>query len=535
MYSECLPFTRIPHTTKLFSDYLYNFPRVETFYRRPPQSLSWVKEQAAVISYDDSRRERVASILERQNRAFGSSAKTLESIDRLRRGAYVAVTGQQVGFLGGPLFSILKALTSVRVARQATLAGVECVPVFWLATEDHDFEEVKSAVVQDADGGLHSLAIEAEGAKGASVGSMRVAESSVAVVEEAARLLGDSEVSEWVRDAYRPGESLGTAFAKLFARIFSDSGVILLDAADSELHAIAAPMYAEAIRRAEELDSALLARGRQLHAAGYHEQVKVTESTALVFGTVHGARTPIQRVNGDFLLGKERLSKQELLERIERSPEQFTPNVLLRPVVQDFLLPSIAYAGGPAEVAYFAQVGVVYEILLGRVTPVLPRCSATVVDARAKRLLEKYGMSLEDLFHGPEVVRERIATASLPSDLQGGFAEAGRHLEEALQGVVPPLTKLDPTLVGAAERAGNKIRYQLERLRKRAANAEIRREEIISRHASHLSSSLFPHKDLQERVVTGVSFLARYGTGVLDTLQEAALSGCLDHQIIYLT
>lgn len=534
MYSECLPFTRIPHTTRLFSDFLYDFPRVQQFYARPPQSLSWVTEQARLINYEDERRERVASVLERQNREFGSSARTMESIGRLRRGASVAVTGQQVGFLGGPLFAILKALTAVRVARQATEAGVDCVPVFWLATEDHDLEEIRTAVLQDSDGDLHSLAIEAEGPQGSSVAHLGLAERSLSVVQEAAALLGDSDVAQWVREAYRAGESLGTAFAKLFARVFADSGVILLDAADPELHAIAAPMYMEAIRQAEQLDTALLARGRQLHAAGYHEQVKVTDSSTLLFGTLDGARIPIHRANGDFLIGTERLSREQLLARIEANPEQFTPNVLLRPVVQDFLMPSIAYAGGPAEVAYFAQVGVVYERLLGRLTPVLPRFSVTVVDARAKRLLQKYQMSVEDLFHGPEAVREQISSRSLPGDLQAGFDQATGALEQALQAVIPPLTRLDATLVGAAERTGNKMRYQLDRLRRRAANAELRKDEIISRHARQLSTALFPHKDLQERVVSGVSFLARHGAGILQPLEEAALSGCLDHQIIYL-
>ncbi|HYG99804.1 MAG TPA: bacillithiol biosynthesis cysteine-adding enzyme BshC [Terriglobales bacterium] len=535
MYSECLPFTRIPHTTKLFLDFLYDFPRVQRFYAHPPQSLSWVNEQAAQVDYDSARRERVAAILDRQNRAFGASPKTLESIERFRRGAYVAVTGQQVGFLGGPLFSVLKALTAVRIAVQATQSGVPCVPVFWLATEDHDLEEVKPAVLQDSDGALHTLAIDTEGPQGASIAHIRVAEASAAVVQEAATLLADPEVAQWVKDAYKPGIPLGQAFGTLFARIFSDSGVVLLDAADPELHAIAAPVYMNAIREAGELDSALISRGRELHGAGYHEQVKVTESSTLLFGTADRARTPIQRANGGFVLGREKLELQELLSRITAKPEDFTPNVLLRPVVQDYLLPSIAYSGGPAEVAYFAQAGVVFERLLGHLTPVLPRFSATVVDARAKRILQRYGLGLADLFHGPDVLRQEIASRSLPDELQAKLDGAKRVVSEALENVVAPLTKLDPTLIRSAERASNKMQYQLDRLRRRAASAELRKNEIIERHAERLSTALFPHKDLQERVIAGVSLLGQQGVGVLETLQEAALSGCLDHQIIYLT
>src|SRR5208283_1398336 len=148
---------------------------------------------------------------------------------------------------------------------------------------------------------------------------------------------------------------------------------------------------------------ALLARGKALEAAGYHQQVKVTAATTLLFEVTNGARTVVRRkANGatgaEFQVGHEKLSERQLLERIEEAPENFNPNVLLRPVVQDYLLPTLAYTGGAAEVAYFAQVAVVYEKLLGRVTPVVARFSATVVDAKVQRLLERYGLRLPDLF-----------------------------------------------------------------------------------------------------------------------------------------
>ena len=182
----------------------------------------------------------------------------------------------------------------------------------------------------------------------------------------------------------------------------------------------------------------------------------------------------------------------------------------------------------------FHQVEV-FERLLGHLTPVLPRFSATVVDARAKRILQRYGLGLADLFHGPDVLRQEIASRSLPDELQAKLDGAKRVVSEALENVVAPLTKLDPTLIRSAERASNKMQYQLDRLRRRAASAELRKNEIIERHAERLSTALFPHKDLQERVIAGVSLLGQQGVGVLETLQEAALSGCLDHQIIYLT
>lgn len=543
MQSGCLSFSAIPHTTKLFNDFLHDFPRVSSFYGIPAAfshkgfpsiSPSWLIDESKRVKYGDERRRLVADVLEGQNRSFGASPKALENIRRFREGASVAVTGQQVGFLGGPLFSILKAITAVRLAVEATKAGAECVPVFWLATEDHDFEEIRKAVVQDAEGSLHNVVLEAELLPGAPMSGARLTDAIVPVIEEVARLLGDSEASQFVREAYEPGQTVGTAFARLFARLFAEFGVVLLDASDPELHRVAAPIYKEAAIQAESLEAALVERGKALHAAGYHEQVKVASFSTLLFGIKGGARMPIHRENGSFILGGEKLTREELLARVDSDPAQFSANVLLRPVVQDFLLPTLAYSGGPAEVAYFAQAAVVYERLLGRVTPVVPRFSATLVDARAQRLLKKYDLSLADVLHGPEHTLELIAERSLPSDLQKSFDDAANVVDEALAKLMKPIQTLDPTLQGAAKRAGNKMRYQLNRLRMRAANAEVRQNEIIARHAAHLSTSLFPHKQMQERVIAGVSFLARYGPGLLHTLYACTERGCPEHQVICL-
>ncbi len=539
MSSECLSFSAIPHTTKLFDDFLHDFSRASRFYATPQPVIqtaaSWIPVIAEQIDYPEDRRKFVADILDRQNRELGSSPKAFENIRRFRSGAFAVLTGQQVGFLGGPLFSILKALTAVRLAQEATRAGIEAVPIFWLATTDHDFEEIRNSVVQDTEGALHTVTLQADVPPGAPMSDARLTPAIVPAVEHVAALLGESDVTRFIRESYLPGETVGSAFGKLFARIFAEFGVILLDASDPELNRIAAPMYKKAVIDADAIEGALISRGRELHSAGYHEQVKVTESSTLLFSLSGDARTPIHRINGAFELGKQKLSKDDLLTQIYSHPGSFTANVLLRPVVQDYLLPTLAYSGGPAEIAYFAQAAVVYEHLLGRVTPAVPRFSATLVDARAQRLLKQYRLSVCDLLQDPDRTRELLADRSLPSHLQSAFDNAASSFERSLSGIVGPLQKLDPTLVEAANRAGSKMHYQLNRLRTRAANAEIRRNEIISRHASHLSSSLFPHKQMQERVITGMSFLARYGLPLLHTIYERNASACPDHQIIYLS
>ena len=538
MRTECLPFTHIPHTTPLFTDLLYNYPKVQQFYPRSPDLTQWAKQEAASIRLDASRLDKVATILERQNRAWGASAETLRNLERLRAGAACIVTGQQVGLFGGPLFAIFKALGAIGLAAQATELGVDCVPVFWLATEDHDLAEINHTTLLGSDGSLQRVMTPTQGAPDAPVSDIRLGEEIRQPLESAASSLGDSEITDLLRQCYQPRETLGSAFAKLFSALVGRWGVVMLDASDPELHALAHPIYRAVIERAQELDQALLERDRQLLAAGYHDQVKVTELSTLLFTIQNGSRVVIHRGNGvarsaDFRISHDKIVRQELLERIDAEPQRFSANVLLRPVVQDYLLPTLAYTGGPAECAYFAQAAVVYERLLGRVTPVLPRFSATLVEPKAAGLLERYQLKLTDVLHGPEHLREVLAQRVLPADLKDAFDHAGRSLEQNLSRVEGALQRLDPTLVDAARNATSKMRYQLERLQARAARAELLRSEVLDRHAHLLSNALFPHKNLQEREIAGVSFLARHGMELLDRLYEAANSGCPDHQIMY--
>jgi len=536
MKAQCLPFAQVPHTARLFLDYLSYVPTVHEFYPRSPLFPEWVKEEAGRVRYDDARRQRVSNVLEGQNRKWEAGPKTFANIERLKRGALTAVTGQQVGLFGGPLFSIFKALSAVKLAEQATAAGVDCVPIFWLATEDHDLDEVNHVALMSETGVPERLAIDSHGLEDAPVGTIQLGSEVESAVARAAALLGDTTVATWLRDSYRPGETLGSAFARLLARLFADWGVILLDQADPSFHDLAKPILRHAVERSGELDDALLARGNALETAGYHQQVKVTSATTLLFEIKNGVRTVVRRnsngANDEFAIGEERSSAQELLDRIETNPGNFSPNVLLRPVVQDYLLPTLVYTGGPAEVAYFAQAAVVYEKLLGRVTPVLPRFSATLVEPKSQRLLERYRLTLPDLFHGPEKLRETLAARTLSSDLQGRFTEAKASLEKSLGSIRESLARLDSTLVDAASNAEEKMKYQLTQLEARAARAEAQRNEVITRHADSLSSALYPNKALQEREIAGMSFVARYGPGLLQNLYEAIQTDCHDHQVI---
>lgn len=526
MESECLPFSRILHTSRLFDDYLHNFECVKAFYARSPLDGTWWDQERALINYPDERRKRMAAILERQNRAFGAGEKTFKNIQRLRDGAPAVVTGQQVGLLGGPVFCLLKALTVAILAEKH-----DAVPVFWLASEDHDFEEVNWVNLPAGDH-LKKFSVNMPHQEGAPVGSIAFDDEITAAVKQVEELFGNSEVVEALANSYKKGENFGSAFAKFYARALEPLGIVFLNSFDREVHAIAQPVFTAALSRASEINQALLARNEELEKAGYEAQVKVTASHTLCFYFADSVRTPIRTGGDDFLIGDRKVTHAELLRESEQHPERFSGNVLLRPVVQDYLLPTLSYSGGPAEIAYFAQIEVVYRRLAGRVTPVMPRIFATLVEPRQAKLLDRYELQLPDVFVGGEKLREVVAARALPESISRSFDEAAEHLEKAVQLLQGPLEKLDKTLVDAAANAASKMRHQLQSLSEKAARAEARKNSELQRHADELSTLLYPNKELQEREIGAVYFLLKYGTGLVERLKQSLQQGCLEHQVV---
>jgi bacillithiol synthase len=526
--TECLPFSSIPHTSRLFEDYLHHFDRVKRFYSRSPLAQDWWADEIKKINCPAERRRAVAAILERQNREFGASEKTLANIDRLRQGAAVVVTGQQVGLFGGPTFCILKALTAVLMAERTG-----AVPMFWLATEDHDLEEINTVNLAAGDH-LQKFTVNVPHVEGAPVGNIAFTDEITAAVAQVEALFGKSEISELLAASYRKGETFGTAFAKFYTKVFSDMGVVFLNPLDAELHRIAQPVFRAALEKSEEINQALTARNHELEAAGYHAQVKVMPSHTLCFYFEDGARTPVRQQDGAFFIGERKLAVAELLNESERSPEKFSANVLLRPLMQDYLLPTLCYIGGPSEVAYFAQIEVVYRKLAARVTPIVPRLFATLIEPRTAKLLDRYQLSLPDLFNTPEKTRELVASRALPDSILKSFDLAAEHVEKALALIQGSLEKLDKTLIDAAENAGSKMRYQLQGIRDKAARAEARKNTEVLRHADELTTALYPNKELQEREIGGAYFLLKYGRSVLDQIKNSVSTGCGEHHVIWI-
>lgn len=515
MEPACIRHTDLPGTSRLFADFTYHFDRVAPFYRHNPHDPRAIEAAAAEINYPDERRAAMVRALAAQN---GES----ESLSRLAEPGTVAiVTGQQVGLFSGPAYTVYKAITAARFARELSERGIPTVPVFWLATEDHDFAEVNHAWMFDSS---HQPVIMQ--VPGESNGRQRPVGGIVLnrpPVDELAALLKGfvhgEEVMDAVREAYRPGVTMGAAFRTLLKALLEKLDLLYLDPLDPAVRQISAPLVAEALGAASELKSRLLERNRALEAAGYHAQVHLEEKTSLFFLLQNGERIPLRRPNSDF---------RDLRDRAA----EVSPNALLRPVVQDYLLPTVAYIGGPAELAYLAQSGVIYDRLLGRMPVVMARTSFTLLEPRTEKLLTRYKLNLADTFIDPDHLKERIARALVPDAVERAFADAADGLTHNLDCLDRALEGFDHTLAASLEKAKSKMMYQLEKTRRKIERETMRRDDRAAAEARYLSGFLYPHRHLQERFYSILPFVARHGLDLIDRLYEGAQLDCPDHHVL---
>ena len=532
MHVDCYSISILPRLSRLFQDYTSTREPIAPFYSSTPWS-----RPAPPPALDPAHRAALADLLREQNAAWlantGADAdKTLANIEKLRNGAPAIVTGQQVALFGGPLFSLFKAATAIHRAQAAN-----AVPIFWLATEDHDLAEIDH-VTLPARHALHTLRLHPEQPHaGQPVGNLPLGPKISALLDRAAELIGGTPEFDLLTAAYTPTATYAQAFAQLIAAAFAEHGLIVLDASSRAFHALGAPVLRHAIEHAADLEAALHDRDKQLAERGYHSQVLVAPGSSLLFlvDEETGARTALRRRNGQWFAGKTACSTADFLAILDAAPERLSPNALLRPVFQDFLLPTAAYIAGPAEIAYFAQSQVLYQAILGRTTPVLPRLSATLIEPSLAKVLEQHELSLSDLLSThPDELAHRLGARNLPVEGKLRLAATGNALDQELESLVAWTNSLDPALGRAAQVSASKMRYQMNRLRRLAANYQLQREGSIRRHVDTLFFNLFPDRHPQERSIGGIAYLARYGTPLLDTLVEQSSDDCPGHKAIWL-
>jgi bacillithiol synthase len=520
-----------------FLDYLAGRAKVAPFLR--PGGFEENAIASAAQAVGDADRTAVAQALVRQQETRGAT-EAAERAGRLAApGAVAIVTGQQAGLFGGPLFVLWKALGTVVVARELEARrGRPVVPVFWVASDDHDFAEVRSATVVDTSGALRTLRYDPrEEPIGRPAWDITLDETVGGLVDELGRALpaalGRDETLEIVASCYRAGETLSSAFARLVSRLLPE--LVVLDPADAELKQLSVPVLARELVESSPSSKLALEAGRALLEAGYHQQVPVRPGFLNVFAVVDGQRRALAIANGTVEVRgtRERWPIGDAQKRLESDPRAWSPSALLRPLVQDALLPTAAYVAGPAEIAYHAQIGPSYAHF-GIPRPVLlPRPSLTLVEPSQARALEAEQLSLGDLAGDPERLVARWAREDYP-DVEAAFAGAREAIERELGKVEAVLGAHDPTLRSATAATRGRALHPVVGLHEKALRALKKRDQGRADRLRRTRDVLLPGGSLQERGIGLISFVARHGLAVVPGLAERLQPFARGHQVVWL-
>jgi bacillithiol biosynthesis cysteine-adding enzyme BshC len=520
---------RFPWIRRLAADYAYDFRSVAPFFSGDPAERAAWASAIERTQQHDRRRSEIAAIIGAQQQRRGAPAQAVEAGRLLADRQTVAVlTGQQAGLFGGPMFTLLKALTALKLAEQVGRDHhVPAVAIFWIDAEDHDWEEVRSAAFFDGDLTVRTVALPGRtGADAAPVATVRLDESILNALDELERLLPATEfrsgLMTQLRRAYTPGVGMAEAFGRWMEDVLGDRGLIVYDSSDSASKPLARDVFARELSMPGQTGRLAALAGSDLVARGYHSQVHSQDDGLALFHLDgdQGGRRAIRQQDGQFVVGDTRFAMNALVQQATESPAGFSPNVLLRPVVQDTLFPTICYVAGPNELAYLGQLRGVYDHFGVPMPLMYPRASATLLDSAALRFLTKYKLPLEALQAQDEAALNELLKAQIPPAVEESFAAASQTIETEMQRLVQAVPALDPTLEGAARSTLGRMQHDLQTLHGKMIQAAKRRDETLRRQFMHARALAFPNGHAQERTVGFLSFLNQYGPALVERLNE---------------
>ncbi len=520
-----IPAKRLPHLPRLADDYFHDYGKVREFFDGDFRDAAAIERQTERTLARRLPREELAAILREQNQSYGCGPRTLGQIEALEREqACAVVTGQQAGLFSGPLYTIYKALTAIKLAERLSRNGPgKVVPVFWLASDDHDLAEIDHIVLLDKDNRLEEIRC------GMPPGELKIPASALVLPPEIAdclRRLADltpqsefkADIIAALSDAYRPGRGWVEAFARWMTRLFRSHGLIFIDASDPRLKKLGGEVFYREIAEGSASTPPALAASRKLHDAGYESQVHLHEGILNIFYAERERRS-VQWDGQAFEIKEPRqtFSKDDLLALAKEKPFLFSPNVLLRPIYQDFLLPTVVYVGGPGEIAYFAQMKGVYE-KFGLPMPVIyPRKSLTIVESKIDRVLAKYHLDVPDLWGGADGIIQSLGESRVPEPLARAVSLAVSHVEQDFEPIIRDVAAFEPTLKESAQLSRGKMVQQLRFLERKIVQAAKKQNDIAVGQIRKAGDHLYPHGHLQERVLNIVPYLLKYGPGFVDT------------------
>ncbi len=538
--------------SKLFIDYLYDFAKVRQFYASDFHSMQNILLHLEKARKGSEHRSLLVEVLKEQNASFGCDEKTLTNIESLRdQKTFCVVTGQQVGILGGPLYTLYKGITAVKLARRLGTAYPEYkfVPVFWMEGEDHDFAEANTVTLLTRENLPTRIQYLIDGKPlekniGA-VGEIILDASLELFLAQIETALPNSEfrsqLMELVGRSYFKKCTFNQAFAHWLSKIFGngeqsgdgDTGLVFISSNDKRIKRVLSPIFLKELQEFSQTSQLVINQSAQLEKE-YHAQIKPKALNLFLFHKE--GRYLIEPRDGEFSLKGIRYypTKDELLRIATETPEMLSPNVVLRTICQDALLPTVAYVAGPSEVAYFAQLKPVYEYYEVPMPMIYPRASATILEQKLQIVLEKYQLKLADFFGSRERLNARVIKILSEIQLDELFSNTEQRMGEVLNEMKFGLNYIDSTLLGSLENAHSKMKAQLLVLKEKAAAAQHRKHEVALRQVDKVMNSVFPNGNFQERELNILHFMNRYGVDFPGRLFNELRIDTFDHQVFEL-
>lgn len=539
MKKESIDVDELPFS-KLFTDYISKKEKLYQYFEASPFDEKSVKQHAENFEFQ-SDRTKVVELLAEFHKEFDTPNSTLEQINKLREEDSLAVvTGQQLTLYGGPLFTIYKTLTAIIYAKRwSSLLGRTVVPVFWLADEDHDIEEVIKLTFPQKSS---STSVEYKHSYNSDevppVSDVKFSSQFEQFKKEAGDVLDKTDFFDdlWNRlhSAYKTGETFRSAFGSWLLKLFEGEGLILAGSNTKPIKQFSREVLSNAVTNSEQINSALENTTHNLIDDQYHGQVQVQKSN-LFYIEDNGARKKIHSNGANWKAEKLEWSTEELLKKIDESPNRFSPNVFLRPIIQDHLLPTIGYIGGPGETAYYAQMKEMYNTFDRKMPVIIPRFSITLVESAIDRILDKLPFELPMYNYRIEDLEKRYVDQSEEVDIEKFFGIWKQQMEELTSAKKEEIKEIDPSLAGSAGKAKAVYFSELDKLKGKVYRSVKQQENVQLNRIAKIKSNLFPNGNLQEREIAFIYFMNKYGSniwGELMTLLEDDTPE--NHKLIYL-
>ncbi len=537
-------FGDIPGNHNLFLDYVYEFEHVKDFYKTNFRDKDSFNSKFKKISESTKEtRGRLFEILTNQYSELNASAVTKKNLDSLKDQKTLAiVTGQQLGILGGPLYTLYKTITAIKLSNYLNehYSDYKFVPVFWLEGDDHDFNEVRSLNVINKENELTQLSYDDELVDEdnlGSVGRINIKETISEFFKQLEDTLRPTEFSndifEKLRSFYNEGNSIKKAFKEMMFWLFDQYGLVLFDPQDKTVKEALIPVFKKEINDFRTHTSKLVHVSATLEEK-YHAQVKVRPIN--LFYSNDEGRYAVEPSENEFKLKRKRkkFSYEEIMQLIETEPENFSPNVLLRPICQDSILPTAFYIGGPSEISYFAQIMPLYEFYNLEAPFIYPRSSVTIVEKNISKIIDKYSINLTQLFVDQEQLIRKVVESVSENSIEELFGSTSEELEKSFNNLKEKLSEVDKTISDASEKYKDKTLHYLDELKNKSIEAQKRKYETTLRQVEKVVKSLYPNNNLQERELSFIYFANKYGLDILKYIFDEVEINKFEHQILNL-